>query len=103
MAELDCIVAGEANVDPLMDGIAQLEFDKEKLVKDCGLTLGGSSAITAFNLSKLGARVGFAMSWVAICLRSFVEATLGVGADRRSDGPAPRPEALKTGITIWCW
>jgi sugar/nucleoside kinase (ribokinase family) len=100
MAELDCIVAGEANVDLLMDGIAQLEFDKEKLVKDCGLTLGGSSAITAFNLSKLGARVGFAGVVGKDLFGRFVEERM---TSARIDLTALRRDrALKTGITIWC-
>lgn len=100
MADLDCIVAGEANVDLLVDGIAQLEFDKEKLVRDCGLTLGGSSAITAFNLSRLGARVGFAAVVGKDLFGRFVEERL---ASAHIDLKALRRDRRqKTGITIWC-
>lgn len=100
MSDLDCIVAGEANVDLLVDGIAQLEFDKEKLAKGCGLTLGGSSAITAFNLSKLGARVGFAGVVGKDLFGRFVEERLAsAGIDLAA---LRRDRVEKTGITIWC-
>jgi sugar/nucleoside kinase (ribokinase family) len=100
MGDLDCIVAGEANVDLLMDGIAKLEFDKEKLAKGCGLTLGGSSAITAFNLSKLGARVGFTCVVGKDVFGRFVEERLAAaGVDLTA---LRRDRSEKTGITIWC-
>jgi sugar/nucleoside kinase (ribokinase family) len=100
MSDLDCIVAGEANVDLLVDGIAQLEFEKEKLAKDCGLTLGGSSAITAYNLSRLGARVGFVGVVGKDLFGRFVEERLAaakIDLDRLR-----RDRMEKTGITIWC-
>jgi sugar/nucleoside kinase (ribokinase family) len=98
--DLDCIVAGEANVDLLVDGIAQLEFDKEKLAKGCGLTLGGSSAITAFNLSKLGASVGFVGVVGQDLFGRFVEERLAsAGIDLTA---LRRDRSEKTGITIWC-
>jgi sugar/nucleoside kinase (ribokinase family) len=100
MAELDCLVAGEANVDLLMDGIAKLEFDKEKLARGFGLTLGGSSAITAFNLSKMGARVGFAGVVGQDLFGRFVEERLkSAGIDLKALRRDPQE---KTGITIWC-
>ncbi len=100
MAELDCIVAGEANVDLLVDGIARLEFDKEKLARGCGLTLGGSSAITVFNLSKLGARVGFVGVVGTDLFGRFVEERLAAaGIDLTA---LRRDRSEKTGITIWC-
>jgi sugar/nucleoside kinase (ribokinase family) len=100
MADLDCIIAGEANVDLLVDGISQLEFDKEKLVRGCGLSLGGSSAITAFNLSKLGARVGFAGVVGRDLFGRFVEERLAsAGVDLTA---LRRDRSEKTGITIWC-
>jgi sugar/nucleoside kinase (ribokinase family) len=57
---LDCIVAGDSNLDLLMDGVIELEPGKEKQATRMKLLLGGSSSITAFNLASLGARVGFA-------------------------------------------
>src|SRR5580700_1877516 len=100
MSDLDCIVAGEANVDLLIDGIARLEFDKEKLAKGCALTLGGSSAITAFNLSKMGARVGFAGVVGQDLFGRFVEERLAsAGVDLAALRRDPKE---KTGITVWC-
>jgi sugar/nucleoside kinase (ribokinase family) len=93
-------VAGEANVDLLIDGIAQLEFEKEKLAKGCGLTLGGSSAITAFNLSRLEVRVGFVSVVGKDLFGRFVEERL---SSAKIDLSALRRDPVeKTGITIWC-
>jgi sugar/nucleoside kinase (ribokinase family) len=58
-ARLDVIVAGEINVDLILREAPPLELDKELLAADMDLVLGGSSSITAFNLARLGARVGF--------------------------------------------
>lgn len=100
MSDLDCIVAGEANVDILVDGIAQLEFEKEKLATGFGLTLGGSSAITAFNLSRLGARVGFVGVVGKDLFGRFVEERLAsAGIDLAA---LRRDRSEKTGVTIWC-
>ena len=100
MPDLDCIVAGEANVDLLIDGIAKLEFDKEKLAKGCGLTLGGSSAITAYNLSKLGASVGFATVVGQDLFGGYVEQRLAsAGIDLAG---LRRDRKQQTGITVWC-
>jgi sugar/nucleoside kinase (ribokinase family) len=57
--KLDVIVAGEINVDLILREAPPLELDKELLAEDMDLILGGSSSITAFNLARLGARVGF--------------------------------------------
>jgi sugar/nucleoside kinase (ribokinase family) len=58
-AKLDVIVAGEINVDLILREAPPLELDKEFLAEGMDLILGGSSSITAFNLARLGARVGF--------------------------------------------
>ena len=55
---LDCIVAGDVNVDLLLEGVIELEAGTEKLATRMDLVLGGSSGITAFNLAKLGTKVG---------------------------------------------
>ncbi len=97
---LDCIVAGDACADLLIDGVARLEFDKEKLAKDMNLVLGGSSSIFAFNLARLGARVGFAGVVGYDFFGSFVEQRLRwAGVDTRALQKRPR---VKTGLTIWC-
>lgn len=97
---LDCLVAGEANADLLIDGIARLEFDKEKLAKDMNLVLGGSSSIFAFNLSRLGAKVGFAGIVGDDFFGHFVEQRLQwAGVDTHALQRRPK---VKTGLTIWC-
>jgi len=97
---LDCLVAGEANADLLIDGIARLEFEKEKLATDMNLVLGGSSSIFAFNLARLGAKVGFAGIVGDDFLGHFVEQRLrGAGVDTRALERRPN---VKTGLTIWC-
>ncbi len=86
--ELDCVVAGEANVDLLMDGVLNLEAGKEKLASSMDLVLGGSSAITAHNLASLGSgsvrrgrQLSFDNSW-----------SNGSGTPASTFGPAARPE-----------
>lgn len=97
---LDCLVAGDACADLLMDGIARLEFDKEKLATDMNLVLGGSSSIFAFNLARLGARVGFAGVVGDDFFGSFVEQRLRWAGVDTSD--LQRRSKIKTGLTIWC-
>lgn len=95
----DCLIAGEANVDLLVEGVLELEVGKEKLATDLSLVLGGSSAITAFNLSQLGARVKF----VAVLGRDgFGEFVSGKMQSAKVDINAVRRlEGEKTGVTIW--
>lgn len=97
---LDCLVAGEANADLVIDGIVRLEFEKEKLAKDMNLVLGGSSSIFAFNLARLGAKVGFAGIVGDDFFGQFVEQRLRwAGVDTRTLQRRPK---VKTGLTIWC-
>jgi sugar/nucleoside kinase (ribokinase family) len=57
----DVLVAGELNVDLILDGFVKMpEVGKEILADRMTLTLGSSSAIFASNLSTLGSRVTFA-------------------------------------------
>lgn len=61
VAEFDLLVAGELNVDLIMDHIeGKPEIGKEKLARTMTLTLGSSSAIFASNISSLGSRTAFA-------------------------------------------
>jgi sugar/nucleoside kinase (ribokinase family) len=97
---LDCLVAGDACADLLIDGIARLEFEKEKLAKDMNLVLGGSSSIFAFNLARLGARVGFAGVLGDDFFGTFVDQRLRwAGVNTRALQRRPK---VKTGLTIWC-
>ena len=97
---LDCLVAGDANADLLIDGIARLEFEKEKLAADMKLVLGGSSSIFAFNLARLGAKVGFVGVVGDDFFGKFVEERLRwAGVDVHA---LRRLRKTGTGLTIWC-
>ena len=57
---LDIAIAGETNLDLILYGLPQeMPTERELLASGFNLTLGGSSSILAYNLSVLGARVGF--------------------------------------------
>jgi sugar/nucleoside kinase (ribokinase family) len=97
---LDCLVAGDANADLLIDGIVRLEFEKEKLATDMKLVLGGSSSIFAFNLARLGAKVGFVGVVGDDFFGRFVEERLRwAGVDVHA---LRRLRHAGTGLTIWC-
>jgi len=99
-SRLDCLVAGDANADLLIEGIAKLEFEKEKLATDMNLVLGGSSSIFAFNLARLGAKVGFVGVVGDDFFATFVTERLRwAGVDVHA---LRRLRRTKTGLTIWC-
>jgi sugar/nucleoside kinase (ribokinase family) len=96
---LDCIVAGDVNVDLLMEGVMELKTGTEKLASRMDLVLGGSSGITAFNLAKLGAKVGIVSVIGKDSFGRFVEDRLAAaGVDMSA---LRRHPTEKTGITIW--
>jgi sugar/nucleoside kinase (ribokinase family) len=96
---LDAIVAGDLNADLILREAPPLGWDQEKLARDMELTLGGSSAITAYNLARLGARVGFVgvvgEDWLG---RMLAERLEEAGVDLRG---LRRVAGWKTGITVW--
>lgn len=96
---LDCIVAGDANVDLMVNGAPEPEFNTEKLADGMDLVLGGSSAITVFNLARLGASAGFAGVVGQDSFGDFVAQRL-TSAGINLDG-LRRHAKEKTGITIW--
>lgn len=60
MPQFDITMAGELNLDLILYGLpAELPPERELLVRDMMIALGGSSAIVAHNLALLGTRVGF--------------------------------------------
>jgi sugar/nucleoside kinase (ribokinase family) len=60
MPRFDVTIAGELNLDMILYGVPEeIPRERELLVSDSKLTLGGSSAIVAHNLASLGSRVGF--------------------------------------------
>jgi sugar/nucleoside kinase (ribokinase family) len=57
----DVAIAGEINLDLVLDGIAEaMPVERELLASDCRVTLGSSAAILAHNCAALGLRVSFA-------------------------------------------
>jgi len=55
----DVLVVGELNIDLVLWNVPMPENEKEKLAEDMRFAMGSSSAITAHNLSTVGAKVGF--------------------------------------------
>lgn len=96
---IDCIVAGEANVDLILQDVPPLEWGKEKTFAGFELVLGGSSAITAFNLAKLGTRVSFIGIVGRDVFGDFIEERLKSASVDLSR--LKRAKHEKTGITIW--
>jgi sugar/nucleoside kinase (ribokinase family) len=98
-SKLDCLVAGDANMDLLLDGVIRLEPGKEKLAQTMQLMLGGSSAITAYNLARLGAKVGFAGIVGNDIFGQFLKGKFEeAGVDLQALTVDP---GEKTGITVW--
>ena len=57
----DVTIAGEINLDLVLDGIPEaMPVERELLASSCLVTLGSSAAILAHNLAALGVKVGFA-------------------------------------------
>jgi sugar/nucleoside kinase (ribokinase family) len=60
MAKFDITIAGEINLDLIMDGLPEvMPTERELLASAFTVTLGSSSAILAHNMAALGSRVGF--------------------------------------------
>ena len=100
MPRFDVTIAGEANVDLILYGLPdELPPERELLADRMMLTLGGSSAIVAHNLSSLGSRVGFQSRLGDDDLGRSVLLPLqlsGVDVSQVRNVPPP----AKTGITI---
>jgi sugar/nucleoside kinase (ribokinase family) len=93
------LVAGELNPDLILQNYNQFpEPGKEVLVEDAELTMGGSSAICAMGLARLGNRVTYAGvvgcdAYGTYCVDTLQRAGIDISrVSRRSD--------LKTGITV---
>lgn len=58
--KIDVLVVGDLNVDLIMNHINKApQIGEEQLAKNMDLTMGGSTAIFACNIAKLGSRVEF--------------------------------------------
>jgi sugar/nucleoside kinase (ribokinase family) len=96
---LDCLVAGDANVDLILSDAPDVEYNSEKLAKGMELTLGGSSSITAYNLARLGVRTGFLGLVGSDLFGDFVVNALA-SANVNVD-VLHRDARQKTGLTVW--
>jgi sugar/nucleoside kinase (ribokinase family) len=94
----DAIVVGEVNIDLVMWDIPMPENEKEKLAKDMHFTMGGSSAITAHNLSVIGSKVAFMGKTGYDIFGDFIIQKLKEGAVDTS--AIMRDDTLKTGVTV---
>ena len=96
---LDIAIAGETNLDLILQGLPEaIPVEVEVLASGFSMTLGGSSAILAHNLSLLGARVGFTSllgddTMGQIALTHLAEAGLDTSHLTRCSG-------ANTGVTI---
>jgi sugar/nucleoside kinase (ribokinase family) len=95
----DCLIAGDVNVDLLVEGVVALEVGTERWASDLNLVIGGSSAITAFNLSSFGTTVTFAGVIGRDAFGDFVKQKLASGGVDLTG--LRRTDAAKTGMTIW--
>lgn len=100
MPRFDVTIAGELNLDLILYGLPdELPPERELLADRMMLTLGGSSAILAHNLSALGSRVGF-QSRIGdddlgqAALQALQQSGVEVSRIRRVPG------AVKTGLTV---
>lgn len=96
---MDIVVVGDINVDLILTGLPSLPAFRElKHAKGMKFTLGGSSAIFAHNIARLGAATGFVGKVGTDHLGDFLIATLrqaGVDTSR-----VVRDSARPTGICV---
>jgi sugar/nucleoside kinase (ribokinase family) len=99
-SQFDVIVAGEINLDLVLDGIKEpMPVERELLASAFRVTLGSSAAILAHNLSALGTRVGFA----SLAARDeFSKMALSYLADRKVDlsGVRYSDSSAGSGVTV---
>ena len=96
---MDIVVVGDINVDLIFTGLPSLpSFGELKHAKSMRVTLGGSSAIFAYNIARLGAATGFVGKVGKDHLGDFLVETLntaGVDTSR-----IVRDSTLPTGICV---
>jgi sugar/nucleoside kinase (ribokinase family) len=100
MSQFDVALVGEFNLDVVLYGLPEtLPPERELLASDMALLLGGSTAITANNLARLGSRVGLIAAnandmLAGICVSELEHA--GVDLSRA----VAAPPSIRTGITV---
>jgi sugar/nucleoside kinase (ribokinase family) len=96
---LDVAIAGELNLDLVLDGIPEaMPVERELLASAFQVTLGSSAAILAHNLASLGTKVGF----VSLAARdNFGKMALDFLAQRGVDLTAMRyDDSTGSGVTV---
>jgi len=90
--QFDVAVAGEINLDLVLDGIPDpMPAERELVASAFRVTLGSSAAILAHNLSALGTRVGFASlaakdEFAKLALRFLTDRNVDISGVRHSAG-----------------
>ncbi len=100
---MDIVVVGDINADLILSGLSSLPaFGELKHAKDMKLTLGGSSAIFAHNIARLGAATGFAGKVGRDHIGDFLIDTLnGAGVDTsRVVRDSTRPTGICVSMTF---
>jgi sugar/nucleoside kinase (ribokinase family) len=93
-SQFDVTIAGEINLDLVLDGIKDpMPVERELLASTFRITLGSSAAILAHNLSALGTRVGFATlaardEFSRMALSYLADRKVDLSGVRYSDSPA---------------
>ena len=94
LSQFDVTIAGEINLDLVLDGIRDpMPVERELIASAFRVTLGSSAAILAHNLSALGTRVGFATlaardEFSRMALSYLADRKVDLSGVRYSDSPA---------------
>jgi sugar/nucleoside kinase (ribokinase family) len=100
MRRLDIALVGEANLDVVLYGLPEaLPPERELLADEMALLLGGSPAITAHNLARLGSCVGLITAQANDILASFCVRELEQAGVDLSYAVAAPPR-VRTGVTV---
>ncbi len=100
MSQFDVVLVGEFNLDVVLYGLPEsLPPEHELLASDMALLLGGSTAITANNLARLGNRVGLIAPKAEDMLAGYCVSELehaGIDLSR----VVAVPHGVKTGVSV---
>lgn len=100
MSQFDVALAGEFNLDLVLYGLPEnLPPERELLANEMALQLGGSTAITAHNLARLGSRVGLIAANANDLLAGFCVRELERAGVDLSHTVAT-PPSVRTGVTV---
>jgi sugar/nucleoside kinase (ribokinase family) len=100
MTRFDVTLVGEANLDLLLYGLPEtLPTERELLATDMAMLMGGSPAITAHNMAKLGSRVGLITPRANDIAAAFCVQELELAGVDLSHSVQTEP-SLRTGVTV---